>query len=183
MGGILARPSWFIRISQVLRIFFPSFNLARPRTNCTTTPARSTGLPPRVLTSMVSAVIGGAACSLNSSIKRNETSTMKSLRALRISRLSQKGTARAAATRDGSSDVRQEETRWLVCGSGNGFGGEVTTAHRTLHRGRPSRASPVAREEDPSHFGCCGGKHRLHARTRRVGGAQLFDDVRAFHLC
>src|SRR5579859_3852660 len=64
MGGILARPSWLVRVSHVFKIFLPSFILARPFTNFTITLARSTGFPLGVLTSTVNVVISAAAKTL-----------------------------------------------------------------------------------------------------------------------
>src|SRR5579864_1606483 len=170
MGGILARPSWLVRVSQVFKIFLPSFILARPFTNFTITLARSTGFPLGVLTSTVNVVISAAATTLTA-IRIKPAINRKRFGILLLSQ-----------TRRGSGDVRQQELAWPARRRAHLFGGAIAAAHRALHRCRPAGPRPVAGQENVSSYGLGIRPHRFHAGPRGISGADLLDDVGALHL-
>src|SRR6266481_1649958 len=136
MGGILATPSWLVRVSHVFRIFLPSFILARPFTNLTMTLARSTGRSFKDLTSTVSVVMLEAA-------RRVAAMAMRPAgrrRRIRIFPIIPKIGA-------GSGNVGQQELAGLPRGSGNSLGSAVAAAHSALHGCGPARARPVSSQE------------------------------------
>src|SRR5579863_1462917 len=172
MGGILARPSWLVRVSHVFKIFLPNFALARPFTNLTITLARSTGFPLGVLTSTINVVMSAAArrlapiMTINPAINRNR---------FRMSPI-------IPEIRPGSGDVRQKKLPRLARGSAYLFRGAITAAHRALHRGRPAGACPVACQENIGSVGLRIRPQCLHAGPRGIGGAYLLDYLRPLHL-
>src|SRR5713226_1579395 len=117
-GGIFATPSWLVRVSHVVRIFLPSFILARPFTNFTMTLARSTGWSFKDLTSIVSVVMFEAARRVMAAAMR-PAGRRKRVRMFPI--IPKIGV--------GSGNVREKEVRGTPCGGGQGLGSPVTAAH------------------------------------------------------
>src|SRR5271169_6179962 len=170
MGGILARPSWLVRVSHVFKIFLPNFALARPCTNFTITLARSTGFPLGVLTSTVNVVISAAA-KIPKAITMRPASNRKRFSMFRLSQ-----------TRWRSGDVRQQELSRLTCRCAHMFGGAITAAHRAFHRGWPTGPRPVACQEYVGSVGFHVRSHRFHTGPRGIGCAYLFDHMRPLQL-